>query len=199
MSQDIDLPKRKKMRLKDYDYSKEGLYYITICTDNRKLLFGNVNTDIGIMILNEFGKIAQENWNETERIRDNIKLHQFIIMPNHIHVIIEITHRRGVLHTPGIEKHIPEIKTHTSPDIENIKKNTPPQSPKQTIGSIIRGYKASVTKKINLLIEKGDLPRNKIWQRSYYDHIIRDEKDYNRITNYIINNPLNWKHDDFYK
>ncbi len=82
---------RRSIRLKGYDYSQSGLYFITICVQNRHCLFGEIENDE--MILNEYGKIAATEWINTESIRDNIRLHEYIIMPNHIHGIIEIVRR----------------------------------------------------------------------------------------------------------
>lgn len=183
---------RKSIRLKGYDYSQAGLYFITICTQNRACLFGNITN--GNMILNLFGKIAYTEWKKTEEIRDNCRIHESIVMPNHIHGIIEITHQKAANNQIGKF-----------------------QSPSQTIGSIIRGFKIATIKKIKDLINNstGELQFAptaltalteiiksldfKIWQRNYYEHIIRDQKAYTNISNYIINNPKNWDGDKFYQ
>lgn len=196
---------RRSIRLKGYDYAQAGLYFITICVQNRECLFGEIiNREIA---LNEFGKIAFNEWQNTIETRKNIALHDFIIMPNHIHGIIEIT---DILNTSSEEK-------------KEIGKF---QSPSQTIGSIIRGYKIATIKRIKELINNnsstGELqfaptaptaPTNiapaapteiikslnyKIWQRNYYEHIIRNEQSYQNISNYIINNPAKWVEDKFH-
>ncbi|MEN9304209.1 MAG: hypothetical protein RL264_2638 [Bacteroidota bacterium] len=113
---------RRSIRLKGYDYAQEGLYFITICVQNREHIFGEVVD--GEMILNEFGQIAHNEWKNTANVRDNCIIHEFIIMPNHIHGIVEITFNKGCK--------------------ESIDKF---QSPSQTIGSIVRGFKISVIKK----------------------------------------------------
>ncbi|MBI1837293.1 MAG: hypothetical protein HYR91_08520 [Flavobacteriia bacterium] len=175
---------RKSIRLKNYDYSKQGLYFITLCIENKQQIFGEIIG--GNMILNELGKIAHNEWLNTANVRDNISLHEFIIMPDHFHAILEINYQKG----------------------ENKQSIGAFKSPSQTIGSIIRGYKIATTKKIkDFLIEEspkiilgknnstGELqfaPNSKIWQRNYYESIIRDEKAYQNITNYIKNNPINW-------
>src|SRR5688572_21972122 len=95
-----NIHKRRSVRLKDYDYSQEGLYFISICCYEKACLFGHiVNTE---MILNDYGKIAQEHWLKTSEIRPEISLDVFSIMPNHMHAIINIEARRGVSHTPAI-------------------------------------------------------------------------------------------------
>ena len=177
---------RKSIRLKKYDYAKEGLYFITICCQDRAHLFGEIIN--GEMILNSYGEIAHEEWLQTEKIRTNCILHEFIIMPDHIHGIIEITSNQGEKELIG--------KFH---------------SPSQTIGSFIRGFKIATIKKIKekILFENlctGELqfaPTTeyikkiyfKIWQRNYYEHIIRDENSNDRISQYIINNPKKWEQD----
>lgn len=190
---------RRSIRLKGYDYSKEGLYFITICVQDREHLFGEVID--GEMVLNEFGKIAYKEWEETDKIRKNCALHEFIIMPNHIHGIIEII-----------------FQNKTSNNSENIGKF---KSPSQTIGSIIRGYKIAAIKKIKEEILNnsggctGELqfaptaptaPTNKIikldfkiWQRNYHEHIIRNNYAYHNISKYIKNNPKKWEEDKLNK
>jgi REP element-mobilizing transposase RayT len=202
---------RRSIRLKGYDYTQAGLYFITICCQDRICRFGNVEN--GEMILNEYGQIAYNEWVKTPKIRPNVELGEFVVMPNHIHGIIRFL-SRGELHSPEIT-HSPETtnQLHSS-DYENVigifdvtqpPENdlnssdkggvckTPLRSPSNNIGAIVRGYKSSVTKKINLLGFNG-----KLWQRNYYDHIIRIEKSYQTISEYIINNPAKWVDDKFY-
>ncbi|ATA73889.1 MULTISPECIES: transposase [Capnocytophaga] len=176
-----DIHKRRSIRLKGYDYSREGLYFITICCQNREHYFGEIVD--GKMQLNEIGKIAYNEWINTETIRKNVVLHSFVVMPNHFHAIIEITHQcRGVLHTPN------DITLHTPNDNEKGVCNTPLRSPSQTLGAIVRGYKSVVSKKIGF----------SVWQRNYYEHIIRNEESYFKIHEYIENNPAKWEEDCFY-
>jgi putative transposase len=121
---------RKSIRLKGYDYSHKGLYFITICTHHRIPLFGKIEK--GKMILNEYGEIAAEEWEKTPEIRKNITPGQFIIMPNHFHSIIHIEYKIG-----------------------NKNESTGKfKSPSQTIGAIIRGYKGATTKRINTIHNK---------------------------------------------
>jgi putative transposase len=219
---------RKSIRLKGYDYSQEGLYFITICCQDRKHRFGEVilnNDGIADMQLSPVGQIAYDEWYNTAKIRPNIELGAFVVMPNHIHGIIHIT-RRVELHSTKIELHSTKIELHStkielhstnielhstkidSPSINRIddefesnkfdseKKvecNSTLRGPTQTIGAIVRGYKSSVTKQSKILGVY-----EKIWQRNYYEHIIRDENSYKRIAEYIVNNPSNWIQDKFY-
>ena len=218
---------RRSIRLKGYDYSQSGLYFITICVQNRHCLFGEIENDE--MILNEYGKIAATEWINTESIRDNIRLHEYIIMPNHIHGIIEIIDRKGDCRG---ESQFAQNKDDCKGELQfaptaptaptaapTAPTTTPFKSPSQTIGSIVRGYKIATIKKIKDHINrkgegksedskdsKGELQfaptiikslKYKIWQRNYYEHIIRDEKSYQRISEYIITNPQKWDIDKF--
>ncbi len=251
---------RRSIRLKDYDYSQKGLYFISLCCQDRIHLFGKIRHQK--MNLNSFGKIAHKEWLNSLNIRDNIDLHDFIVMPNHFHAIIEILFKKG-----DNEKHLGKFR-----------------SPSHTIGAIIRGYKIATTKQIREEIssylnskdsakkkkeakEKGKGAKNRagiagiagivrancnspqpsgdspqpsddspqssddspqpsgdslrrrwegtetfplsdselikiskakrIWQRNYYEHIIRNKKAYNNIANYIRDNPKRWKEDTF--
>ena len=162
------ISKRKNLRLKGYDYSSPNVYFITICSFDRKNLFGHIFN--GVMRLNENGNIVRNEWLRTTIARDNVKLDKFVIMPNHIHGIVIINGKssRGVL------QYAPTNRL---------------RSPSQTIGAIIRGFKSTTTKQINILRKT---PKKPIWQRNYYEHIIRNEKDLNEICEYIINNPQKW-------
>lgn len=195
---------RRSIRLKGYDYSQPGLYFITLCCQNRYPYFGKIEN--GEIHLNELGKIAFEEWLNTESVRDNVKLHSFVVMPNHFHAIIEILFSKKEQNS---EVNLLDITF---------------KSPSQTIGSIIRGYKGATAKKIKIFLGmgesndegkgenkgeskgegKGELqfaltaPTTKIWQRDYYEHIIRNEEAYQKISEYIINNPKKWEEDKFY-
>ena len=172
------------------------------------------------MVLNPYGIIAYNEWLKTPELRPNVELGEFIIMPNHMHAIIRLSGRgelhspdnngvtelhspdngRGELHSPdnnGVnELHSPDNgrgELH-SPDKDKVGVcKTPPRSPSQTVGAIVRGYKSSVTKQLGLMGFDGQL-----WQRNYYEHIIRDNRSYQRISEYIIHNPAKWQEDKFY-
>ena len=182
MKYNPDIHRRRSIRLKGYDYSQAGLYFITICTQNRECIFGEIVDDgQGTMIcaLNEYGGIAEKEWIKTSEMRSNIRLDVFVIMPNHMHGIIEINEisdGRGTMHR--------------APTVEQFGKPT-----SNTIPTIIRGYKSSVTKQINILRNQPGVP---VWQRNYYEHIIRNEKSYDQISEYIQTNPLKWRDDKYY-
>jgi len=164
---------RHSTRLKGYDDSKPGYYFVTICVNNRYHLFGKIIKKK--MILNKFGKIAEREWLRTKKLRDNVRLDDFVIMPNHLHGIIELTDGRGVL------QYAPAIR---------LKNKF--QSPSNNLGAIIRGYKSTVTTQINRI---NNQPGDQVWQRNYYDHIIQCPNELNRIRKYIRKNPINWNND----
>ena len=185
---------RHSIRLKGYDYSRQGLYYITLCCQDRICLFGEIIDEK--MILNDAGKIANECWNQIPEHFPNTILHEYIVMPNHIHGIIEImeTHdkqdlRRGekFFVWTGEKSFAPTINAN-APTI-----NAQFNSPSKTIGSIIRGYKIGVTKWF-----RNNSEIYTVWQRNYYDIIIRNEQSYDFISDYIIHNPINWHKDNLY-
>ncbi|MGB4665153.1 MAG: transposase [Bacteroidales bacterium] len=145
---------RHSIRLPGYDYSQEGAYYITICTYNRKNLFGEIKNNE--MILNEHGKIANEYWEAIPKHYPNTQLDEYVIMPNHVHGILIV----------GAYNYTP---------LQRNEKNIF-RSPSKTIGAIVRGYKIGVTKYFR---KNTDIFN--VWQRNYYEHIIRDTDDLSRI------------------
>jgi putative transposase len=180
MNYNLAIHHRRSIRLKGYDYSQVGLYFITICCNDRACLFGQIHN--GLMILNDAGKIAQQCWAEIPAHFPNVVLHEFIVMPNHIHGILEIV---------GANNYSPDNQSFDTRLSDNRAKNISPlRSPSQTIGSVVRGFKIVVTKWL-----RQNTNTNNVWQRNYYEHIICDEKSHITISEYIINNPSNWDND----
>ncbi|WP_395946637.1 transposase [Caedibacter taeniospiralis] len=176
---------RHTIRLKGYDYSQKGAYFVTICTQDKACIFGEIIDDK--MVLNEIGKIVHNEWLNTSKIRSNIICDVFIVMPNHIHGIIVINESYGSVQFGRMQSD-GRMQYAPTEDMLQVKL----QSPSQTIGAIVRGFKASVTKQINELQQtRGQT----IWQRNYYEHVIRDADDYNRVYEYIENNPQRWSLD----
>ncbi|MDB5275438.1 MAG: hypothetical protein JWR61_393 [Ferruginibacter sp.] len=204
---------RKSIRLKGYDYSKAGLYFITICVQNRKCLFGEIIE--GEMILNDPGKMVYNEWiNIAERFT-NIHLHEFIVMPNHFHAIMEIVGATLVVAQNTVDQNgIDDLEmgqpqgiaqnTVDQNGIDDLETGQPqgiaPTTKPKTVGDIAGGFQSIVTVEyIRGVKQLGWQQFNgKLWQRNYYEHIIRDELSYHRISNYIINNPKNWKDDKFH-
>jgi REP element-mobilizing transposase RayT len=196
---------RKNIRLKGYDYSKSGLYFITICCQGRETLFGQIEN--GKMILNEYGKIVEQEWIKTPKIRNNVKLHEFTVMPNHFHAIVHITYRilnksnNGFFVGSYCNTTLQHKNGNTTLHKNNEKDDPLPgqsgnkRSPSNTLGAIVRGFESAVTKQINILRKT---PGESVWQRNFHDHIIRNKTEYYKIKNYIVNNPDNWKNDIFF-
>ena len=171
---------RKSIRLQGYDYSQAGAYYVTIVTYQRDCLFGEVvNKE---MILNNFGKIADECWRAIPEHFSNAELGAHVIMPNHAHGIIVIHNDESASHAVDVQ-HVGATQcVAPTPTI------TRPKGPKpKSLGAIIGSFKSAVSYRIHK-----ELNATGIWQRNYYEHIIRDEKDLQNKTDYIEANPSLW-------
>ncbi len=159
----MTLPKRKPVRLTDYDYSSAGVYFITVCIKDRKSLFwNNVGATIGRPQkheLSKYGKIADCAIHQIPQHYPDIKLDNYVVMPNHIHLLLSI---------------------------EGDTLGRPVVAP--TISQVVQQMKGYVSKQIGC----------SIWQKSFIDHIISNEKDYIEHYKYIENNPINWAEDDLY-
>ena len=151
-----DLPVRKNIRMQGYDYSCAGCYFITICVQDKHELLGEVGaiSNRPYVQLSEIGKIAK---NALSKVNENITLDKYVIMPNHVHMIVRIENSGRTEFAP-------------------------------TMSSIIRFYKSYTTKQIGY----------SIWQKSFHDHIIRNEAEYQKIWKYIDENPMCWKEDEYY-
>jgi REP element-mobilizing transposase RayT len=193
--------RRRSIRLKEYDYSQAGAYFVTMCTQNRECLFGEISD--GKMELNNAGIMAEQCWNEIPKHYPHVGLDACVIMPNHIHGIIMI--ENGVVPTNvGANNYSPLHTAHSPLPQPSKQPGTPgqPESPEpsvrpngtsKTIGAVVRGYKIGVTKwfRENTQIKI-------VWQRNYYERIIRDDDELNRIRQYIVDNPINWQNDENY-
>jgi len=179
-----DIHHRRSIRIKRYDYSRPGIYFITVCIQGRECLFGEIIHDR--MFANEYGRIVQAEWVKTAEMRRDVVLSEFVVMPNHFH---------GILRIVGNDKVNPtkqEINRQTG-SREKGDRQVAPTGPKtKSVGAVMAGFKSAVTKQINTL---RDTPGAPVWQRNYFEHIIRDDTDYNKITEYILTNPRKWKDD----
>ncbi len=166
---------RRNLRLKGYDYRQNGAYFVTICTYQRSCLLGAVKN--GVMILNAWGRIVQDEWRRTERVRSNVQLDDFVIMPNHLHCILLI---------------VDDAPTSATSALSNARAggNAP-----GSLGQIIGHFKSIVTKRVRKSGASTSIP---VWQRNYYEHVIRTESDLQRIREYIIANPARWDDDDYF-
>ncbi|MFZ5392042.1 MAG: transposase [Patescibacteria group bacterium] len=190
---------RKTIRLPNYDYSSPDDYFVTICTKDRECLLGNVIDDE--MVLNKYGKIIEQYWFDLPNHYPNIILDEFVVMPNHVHMIISIVGAGSprpstVLPRPSMNQNaIRNIKPiHQINDNCVRGEETSPlrKIRKITLGNIVAYFKYQTTKQINkILCNIG----HKIWQRNYFERIIRNERELNKTREYIQNNPYNWPND----
>jgi REP element-mobilizing transposase RayT len=165
------LPQRRSIRLSDYDYTAPGAYFITICTDQRACIFGEIVN--GVLRASPLGEIAHREWLRLPQRFSGVALDACAILPNHMHGILVIQGKNG---------------------------ETGAQRPREEFGrplsgslpTLIRSYKAAVALKINAY---RNLPGAAVWQRNYWEHRIRDEVDWNRIREYIASNPVHWLED----
>ncbi len=163
-----NLSKRKEIRLKNYDYSEPGAYFITICTDKRRRILSKI---VGVDVpddprveLTAYGKIADKYINQLNNFYENISVEQYVIMPDHIHMILFVR-EDGSSRTPT-----PTVKQHS------------------VVPAFVSTFKRFCNKEIG----------KNIWQRYYYDHVIRNKRDFEEISKYIYENPLKWEFDELY-
>ena len=173
MEYNPEIHNRRSIRLKEYDYSQEGYYYVTICTKNMERWFGNVVN--GKMKLSDIGEIVKFCWHDLPNHYAFCKLDEFVIMPNHVHGIIVIDRESfvGAGLKLALTKPAPTMKRHG-------------------LFEIIRAFKTFSSRKINDLQKSLHFQ----WHRNYYEHIIRNEKELYFKRKYIINNPLKWDLDE---
>ena len=194
---------RHSTRLKEYDYSRTGVYFVTVCVKNKENLLGKIID--GEVVLSEIGKIAEQCWNEIPIHYPCVQLDKYVIMPNNIHGILKIIDNDYVgvdnvgMKNVGAEDFQP-LRPHTQKNINmGVENFQPLHQPKinqyqqiipKSLGSIVRGFKIGVTKWCNHQKYK-----HFAFQRNYHEHIVRNENELNRIREYIINNPLQWQFD----
>ncbi len=193
---------RRSIRLRGYDYAQPGAYFVTICTHRHAHLFGKVVD--GEMQPNAFGEIVREEWFRTAEIRANVLLYdyEFVVMPNHIHGIIRIVDvpsgpvgaQRRCAPSSGRRRGDPQVAP-TAPTTPTEHTAAQPAGPPTgSLGAIIAGFKSAVTKRINLM--RGT-PGARVWQRNYYEHIIRTNRALDSIRRYIAQNPIRWHLDRY--
>jgi len=229
---------RRSIRMKGYDYSGAGLYFITICLKDQACLFGKIVTDttratvgaplVGAqpnvnaqpavdaqsamgaqntaqLILNDAGKMVESEWLKLPERFPNIVLHEYIVMPNHFHAILEIspaTNPDAVGATLVVAQNTVDVQNNVAQntDAQNVVAQNNVVAPTKTVGDMVGAFQSIVT--VNYIRGVKTLnwtPFNgKLWQRNYWEHIIRDEQSYQTISDYIINNPSKWEYDKFF-
>lgn len=175
MNNNPEIPRRRSIRLQVYDYSQAGAYFVTLCTQDATCLFGNIAD--GEMLLNEAGRVVEMCWKEIPNHFPHVQLDEFVIMPNHVHGILFIGD------TPiGRAKNFSPL-----PDPKFLRR---PAGTSKTLGSVIRGFKIGVTKWLRQNTSIQD-----VWQRNYWEHIVRHDSELTGIREYIHNNPAQWELD----
>lgn len=149
-----DPPRRKPLRLPEYDYSTAGMYFVTICTHGRELLFGRVHAET--VALSSYGLIVQECWDSIPQHYPGVRTDAFVIMPNHVHGLVQLTETAG----------------HT-----------------RTLGRVIGSFKSAVSGRVNSIRATPGAP---VWQRGYFERVLRNENELLRARRYIVDNPLKW-------
>jgi putative transposase len=212
MSVDLSLLRRRTTRLRARDYSTPGNYFVTLCTHERQMLFGDVAD--GVMRLNDLGRAAETFWNEIPQHFPQVELDDHVVMPNHVHGIIRITDCRWVPAKPtmravgipivpglsvmgangsivGANDHLP-LQPRMLPRRPLTDRDSFPRGhgTSRTIGSMIRGFKIGVTRWSGTHAGIGI-----VWQRNYHDHVIRNHRSLERVRAYIRANPVNWGRD----
>ena len=216
---------RRSIRLRGYDYSQAGAYFITICCQDRKCRFGKIENDE--MILNEYGTIAYDEWMTLPERFSNFEMDVFQIMPNHMHGIIvlndvcatlavaqnNITNKNAGAGFTPVQNETEQI-TNGDMQLNNGQPHglplritgddngtwvNPAPTKIATIGDIVGAYKSLVANACLDIYKSKNKMMGKLWQRNYHEHIIRNEQSYQTISNYIINNPAKWNKDKFYK
>ena len=198
-----ELPRRKLLRLKNYDYSIPDFYFVTICCQHKECLFGHIAD--GEMNLNDAGRMIEKWYRKLEEKFPSVKCCEMIIMPNHFHCIIELIDIASSFVAPVEHMPVEKISVEHMPvekiSVENIPvENIPVEHEGSTLPYVVQWFKAMSTNDyIRGVKNMGWMPFNKkLWQRSYYEHIIRDQYDYERIRTYILNNPKNWDKDNLH-
>mgnify|MGYP002354590120 FL=1 len=166
-------PLRRSNRWRSHDYRTASSYFVTICTASRHQHFGAVEN--AAMVLSDFGSIVDQEWHRSCELRQSVVPHLYCVMPNHVHLLFSIN-KEG------------ESDTNTSPE-------APRGLQADSVGSIVGGYKAAVSRAIRIACGDSTL---RVWQRNYHDHVEQKEKDFDRIAEYIVNNPAVWENDRFH-
>ena len=180
---------RRSIRLKGYDYSQEGAYFVTIVAQNRACLFGDVVN--GEMQLNDAGQMLQSQWDALPERFPNIESDEFVVMPNHFHGILVIADK---IHVGAVSRACPVSgQSHVGQPQEIA-----PTEHDPILGEIVGAWKSIVTDEYIRGVRQLDWQPfdRKLLQRNYWEHIVRDEQELNRIREYIINNPANWDTDE---
>lgn len=187
---------RRSIRLKGYDYSREGAYFITICCEDMKSRFGYIQNQE--MVLNELGIIAYNEWVALAGRFPNLELDVFQIMPNHMHGIVVIVPVEKTVPV-GATLAVAQTNTDALDNSGTGASPVPTSGRTATVGDIVGAYKSLVSNECLKIFKTKNKTMGKLWQRNYYEIIIRNDQSYQRISDYIVNNPVKWKQDKFHE
>jgi putative transposase len=181
---------RRSIRLPGWDYTQAGAYFVTLCTFQAECLFGQVVN--GAIALNEYGQIVEEEWNNTGQLRPYVTLDTHVVMPNHFHAIIWIAEDDAGRGTP-------KASIVTARRAPTMARRAPTQRQfgqplARSLPTIIGAFKSAVTRRIN---QQRGTPGDQVWQRNYYEHIVRSERALDAIQRYIVDNPARWELDRY--
>ncbi|MBI3609572.1 MAG: transposase [Nitrospirae bacterium] len=172
---------RRSIRLKGYDYSLAGAYFVTVCTWNKECLFGEIVD--GEMRMNEYGRVVQDCWDAIPRHFRNVLLDAFVVMPNHVH---------GILVCTGTDGSHPDRRG-AACCARTINRRVPANVIPGSLGAIVRSFKSAATRRINVLRCAPGVP---VWQRNYYEQVVRDDSEMHRVREYFTGNPAGWLEDE---
>jgi putative transposase len=173
MSDSPPLPKRRSIRLRSFDYSHPGSYFVTILSHNARHIFGELI--LGQMKLSAIGKIVLDCWLDVPNHLPGIELNEYIIMPNHVHGIIRIPARAR--HAAPLQRHVKTVEAFGSPRVASIP-------------TIVRSFKSAVSLLTRKVLGQ---PAALIWQRNYFERVLRDEREFHKVRRYIAQNPARWE------
>ena len=174
-------------RLREYDYSSSGAYFVTVCTKNHEALFGSIIN--GSMVFSEIGVLVKKEWEKSFEIRLELFGDEYVIMPNHVHGIVVIDRDRGLRDARRAYGDACHASLHHQPTPHGVAVRTP-----RSLSSFVAGFKSAVTRRID---ENLKTPNRSIWQSRFFERVIRNDDEMNRIRQYIMNNPAKWQEDKY--
>jgi len=191
MRYDQQKHQRRSIRLPGYDYSWTGAYFVTICTHERECLLGQVED--GTMVLSDYGRIVEQCWRALPHHFPGVELDTFVVMPNHVHGIITIT---ALCRGEALAGHFGDLVgyclANASP-LQSPQSSRPHGTKPYSLGAMIQNFKSVSARRINQVRQTPGVP---VWQRNYYEHIVRHEDDLNSIRQYVLGNPTLWDKDE---
>ena len=189
MTEDFGVHRRRSSRLANWDYASEGAYFVTLCTSSHESSLGVIHD--AVFFPSGIGRIVEDEWKKTFLMRPNLAGDCFVIMPNHFHAIVFIADK---IPATSVGANCVRPNGGESHDDRNAARQYGPS--RASLASTIAGFKSAVTSRSRKLLND---PALQVWQRNYYEHIIRNEVELQKCREYIVNNPLKWELDRFYR